>query len=143
MNGPIIVGVDGSDTATRAARRAAGLAHALQVELLVVSAYGHTDSQRVNVEGREFTLDHEERALTAARSDIDQLRGEYPELTITPHAAEGKPGEALVDIATERGAQIIVVGNRRVQGLSRVLGSVASDVARKAPCDVYVAHTHS
>lgn len=142
MNGPIIVGVDGSDTAVKAAGSAARLAEAFKTELLVVFAYGSTDSQRVHVEGHDFTLDHEERALESAESAIALLREDYPELAISPLAVEGKPGEALVELATERDAEVIVVGNRRVQGLSRVLGSVASDVARKARCDVYVAHTH-
>ncbi|MCP3973298.1 MAG: universal stress protein, partial [bacterium] len=38
-------------------------------------------------------------------------------------------------------ARMIVVGNRRVQGIARVLGSVASDVAKRAPCSVLIAHT--
>jgi nucleotide-binding universal stress UspA family protein len=38
-------------------------------------------------------------------------------------------------------ARMIVVGNRRVQGAARVLGSIASDVAKHAPCDVYIANT--
>ena len=36
---------------------------------------------------------------------------------------------------------MIVVGNRRVQGVSRVLGSIASDVLRRAPCDVLIVNT--
>ena len=34
-----------------------------------------------------------------------------------------------------------IVGNRRVQGVSRILGSVAMDVARAAPCNVLIVHT--
>lgn len=30
---------------------------------------------------------------------------------------------------------MVVVGNKRVQGMARVLGSVASAVAKDAPCD--------
>jgi nucleotide-binding universal stress UspA family protein len=36
---------------------------------------------------------------------------------------------------------MIVVGNRRMQGIGRVLGSVANSVAHNAPCDVYIAKT--
>ena len=36
---------------------------------------------------------------------------------------------------------MIVVGNRRVQGATRVLGSIANDVARQAPCNVLIVHT--
>ncbi|MFI5429021.1 universal stress protein [Aeromicrobium sp. UC242_57] len=57
-------------------------------------------------------------------------------------AVQGKPAAALVELAEETGADVIVVGNKRVQGMSRVLGSIAADVTRRAPCDVYIAHTH-
>jgi nucleotide-binding universal stress UspA family protein len=62
-------------------------------------------------------------------------------LNVTYAAARGKPAEALVDEAARSGAQLIVVGNRRMHGLGRVLGSVANSVAHNAPCDVYIAKT--
>jgi nucleotide-binding universal stress UspA family protein len=34
-----------------------------------------------------------------------------------------------------------VLGNRRMQGAGRILGSVANSVAHHAPCDVYVVKT--
>ena len=43
--------------------------------------------------------------------------------------------------AAELDALMIVVGNRRVQGVSRVLGSIANDVLKQAPCDVLIANT--
>jgi nucleotide-binding universal stress UspA family protein len=46
-----------------------------------------------------------------------------------------------VQVATDIGADLIVVGNRRVQGIGRLLGSVATDVAQHAPCDVYIVKT--
>ena len=36
---------------------------------------------------------------------------------------------------------MIVVGNRRVQGAGRILGSVAAHVTKNANCDVLVANT--
>ena len=56
-------------------------------------------------------------------------------------AAHGKPAEALVEEAKRRNAELIVVGNRRVQGIGRILGSVARSVAQHAPCDVYIVKT--
>jgi nucleotide-binding universal stress UspA family protein len=47
----------------------------------------------------------------------------------------------MCEEARRLGARIIVVGNRRVQGASRVLGSIASDVAKQAPCDVLIVNT--
>ena len=45
------------------------------------------------------------------------------------------------DEAARIDASMIVVGNRRVQGKARVLGSIATDVTRTAPCDVLVVDT--
>ena len=53
----------------------------------------------------------------------------------------GKPTEVLIGEAERLGASLIVVGNRRMQGLGRVLGSVANSVAHNAPCDVYIVKT--
>ena len=64
---------------------------------------------------------------------------------VTPHVEsspiQGKPADALVEEAKRLGADLIVVGNRRVQGIGRLLGSVATDVAQHAPCDVYIVKT--
>ena len=56
-------------------------------------------------------------------------------------AAAGSPADVLLAKATELGADVIVVGNKRVQGVSRILGSVARKVAAEATCDLYIAHT--
>ena len=44
-------------------------------------------------------------------------------------------------ISGDNEAELIVVGNRRTQGIGRVLGSVAVSVAAHAPCDVYIVKT--
>ena len=64
-----------------------------------------------------------------------------PALKVTYAAARGKPAEALIKEAERFDARMIVVGNRRMRGLGRVLGSVANSVAHNAPCDVYIAKT--
>lgn len=60
---------------------------------------------------------------------------------ITHAAVSNDPATALCDEAERVGAQAIVVGNKRVQGVSRALGSVAGAVLRRAPCDVFVVST--
>ena len=57
---------------------------------------------------------------------------------ITFSAALGKPAEALIHEAERHEAQMIVVGNLRMRGIGRVLGSVANSIAHNAPCDVYI-----
>jgi nucleotide-binding universal stress UspA family protein len=47
----------------------------------------------------------------------------------------------MCDEADRLNAQLIVVGNNRVQGIGRVLGAIALDVARRASCDVLISDT--
>ena len=138
----IVTGVDGSETATAAAERAAVLAGALGARLHVVSAYGKFEQETVKIGSDTMYLSSEKDAEDVAAKITTTLRAAYPDVEITSGAAEGKPGEALVATAEALGADLIVVGNKRVQGLARILGSIARDVAAHASCDVYVAHTH-
>ena len=55
--------------------------------------------------------------------------------------AEGKPADVLLDTARELDAELIVVGNRRMQGFSRVLGAIANEIVHRAPCDVLLVKT--
>ena len=64
------------------------------------------------------------------------------DVKVTYSAARGRPADALIKEALRMEARIIVVGNRRMQGIGRVLGSVANSVAHNAPCDVYIANTY-
>lgn len=142
MSRTIITGIDGSPTASDAARTAAILADALDAELHLVSAYGRHEVGRVTAGNEEFVFTNEDDATSTLDRVLMELRTKFPGLTIKQTASEGKPAEALVRAAERLNADLIVVGNKRVQGISRVLGSVAKDVAQKAPCDLYIAQTH-
>ena len=55
---------------------------------------------------------------------------------------EGDAGQALLSVAQNRSADLIVVGNRGINTLSgRLLGSVPSDVSHRARCDVLIVRT--
>jgi nucleotide-binding universal stress UspA family protein len=138
----IVVGVDQSDTAAAAARTAATLARSLGLELVVVTGYGKHGFEAYDDGPTKVYIPTEKVAAAIADGVIDKLRQDYPEVTMTSVAASGKPGQALVTVAERHDAQMIVVGNKRVQGVRRVFGSIAHDVASHAPCDVYIAHTH-
>lgn len=133
----IVVGVDGSETAALAASTAAGLATALGAGLHVVCAFP-TGTHEPVAGGAPTSRDTAEEL---AHSTAGALRSAYPDLQVSADAEPGKPAEALVLAAETAGATLIVIGNKRVQGVTRILGSVAVDVVRKAPCDVYIAHT--
>ncbi|MCU1483434.1 MAG: universal stress protein UspA [Actinomycetia bacterium] len=136
--GLIVVGVDESETARAAAETAARLARLAGARLHVVTALASIASERIAGPGTdEFYVDDAE----TARTFLEGVAAAWPDLDVSVEVGEGKPGEVVVEEARRLGADLIVVGNRRVQGVSRVLGSVASDVARHASCDVYIAHT--
>ncbi len=139
----IVVGVDQSETAAEAAQTAAYLARSLGLELVVVTGYGKHGYESYDDGSTKVYVATEDAAAAVADGVIEGLRRDYPDVTMSSVAASGKPGQALVTVAERHDAQVIVVGNKRVQGVRRVFGSIAHDVASHAPCDVYIAHTQS
>ncbi|ANH37012.1 Universal stress protein [Nocardioides dokdonensis FR1436] len=135
----IIVGVDDSETAGRAAVTAAELARSTGARLHVVCAYAKESVTEVGDGSDHWHLTASGVAAGTAERVAAQLSSIASDIVGT--AVEGKPADALVEAATETGADLIVVGNRRVQGPGRLLGSIATAVAHQAPCDVYIAHT--
>lgn len=137
----ILVGVDGSDSARKAATVAAELAASTGATLHVLTAVDPR-SNDTPIPGSitdERRLSPGEQAEAIAAEIAGTLQGVTPHIESSP--IQGKPAEALVEEAKRLGADLIVVGNRRVQGISRILGSVATDVAQHAPCDVYIVKT--
>ena len=55
---------------------------------------------------------------------------------------EGDPADAILDVAEERNAGLIVVGNKGMTGAKRfLLGSVPNKVSHHAPCSVLIIRT--
>lgn len=137
----VVVGVDGSARAVKAAQRAARLAAALDAELVVVTAFHTMEGIEFGERSDALHLSAADVAAKIAEQAIASVKQSVPEVRATPRAVFGRPAKALVEVAEELGATLIVVGNKRVQGPSRVLGSIAAGVARHAACDVYIAVT--
>ena len=133
----IVVGVDRSDSARRAALTAAGLASAYRTNLHVVMCVERRAPVEVGVGGERFRADW----LADAEQFLADLVRTLPHDSTTNGVGIGDPATTLCEEAQRLNARAIVVGNRRVQGASRVLGSVAGDVTRRASCDVLVANT--
>ena len=133
----IVVGVDPSATAKRAALKAASLAADSGATLHLVTCVKPGAAVKVGVGSDTFTSD----PVTEAETFLTNLKHELPHDKITSAVMAGDPAKAICDEAQRVAADMIVVGNRRVQGVSRVLGSIASDVARHSPCDVLIANT--
>jgi nucleotide-binding universal stress UspA family protein len=134
----IIVGVDESATAKIAAKQAAELAQQLGKPLHLVMALKRRQASSFNAGAETVVIDN----ITLAEDFLRSLKGELPGGLNATHAVVTKdPADALCEEAERLGAWTIVVGNRRVQGVTRVLGSIPLDVAKQAPCNVYIVHT--
>jgi nucleotide-binding universal stress UspA family protein len=139
MTGPIVVGVDSSETALSAARRAARLAEALDVPLHIVTAFEDAPVEVVGIGSDTFAVSTDSAARAVAEGVARKVR--WDDAAITTTAVEGKPADVLVSEAERVDASLVVVGNRRMQGVARVLGSIANSVSHHAPCDVYIVKT--
>lgn len=137
----IVAGVDGSETANLAAVRAAEAAQAYGEPLHLVSAYGSGEQRTMSDGIEKVVINLRADAERVATEAADMLRTQFPNLEITTSVASGSPADVLVDEAERLDARLIVVGNKRVQGPARILGSIARTVAANASCDVYVANT--
>jgi nucleotide-binding universal stress UspA family protein len=134
-----VIGTDGSETAARAATRAGDLARATGANVHVVCAYAKGGGASFKVGSDEFVL----TSLTTAEQIADQQAATFRAQGVeaTSSALDEKPADALIAEAERLEAELIIVGNRRMQGVSRLLGSVANEVAHNAPCDVLVVKT--
>jgi nucleotide-binding universal stress UspA family protein len=60
---------------------------------------------------------------------------------VETHMVPRDPSDAICETARAVEADLIVVGNRGMKGMRRVLGSVPNSVAHHAPCDVLIVET--
>jgi len=101
---------------------------------------------RVRPEAREVPRDLE--WMVNPRADVEAtLRDaaaavEAAGVPVRTYAREGDPADAILDVAEERGAELIVVGNKGMTGAKRfLLGSVPNKVSHHAPCSVLIIRT--
>ena len=143
----IVVGTDGSDTASEAVKQAAELAQVAGASLHVVSAF-NTGAQNAGGEDRRerpadvpTTESSRERVSFALDSATSIAKGAGAD-DVQAHAQEGDPADAIIDVAEQVGADLIVVGNKGMTGARRfLLGSVPNKVSHHAPCSVIIVRT--
>ena len=142
----IVVGTDGSETAREAVQQAIGLAKAVGASIELVSAFEPIPSQRLRRQAREAPQDVQ--WMVNPREAVDATLREASEaieragVPVTPYAREGDPADAILDVAEERSADLIVVGNKGMTGAKRfLLGSVPNRVSHHAPCSVLIIRT--
>ena len=144
----IVVGTDGSDSAASAVQQAAELAQLAGGTLHIVHAYQpmNMSSLALSASGGGATIDVagvNESIQSNAESICERSGGIAGDGgTCETHAVPGDPCEALISIAEQVHADLIVVGNRGMTGVKRfVLGSVPNKISHHAPCSVLIANT--
>lgn len=142
----IVVGTDGSGTAGEAVRQSVDLARTVGAKLELVSAYEPVPAQRLREERRDAPEDLQ-WAITP-REDVDATLEAAAAIAreagvdVTVYPRQGDPADAILDVAEERDADLIVVGNKGMTGAKRfLLGSVPNKVSHHAPCSVLIIRT--
>jgi nucleotide-binding universal stress UspA family protein len=139
----VVVGTDGSDSSLRAVEKAGSIAGA-DATLIVATAY--------------LPQNEDPRAADALKDESYKVAGSAPIYAILREAKDraaaagaekieersivGAPVDALVGLAEEVGADLLVVGNVGLSTIAgRLLGSVPANVSRRAKVDVLIVHT--
>ncbi|MGV0801639.1 universal stress protein, partial [Mycolicibacterium elephantis] len=136
----VVVGTDGSDSSLRAVEKAGHIAGE-NAKLIVATAY--------------FPQEEDQRAADVLKDEGYKMAGNAPIYAILREAREraqqagaknveekaivGAPVDALVELAEEVKADLLVVGNVGLSTIAgRLLGSVPANVARRAKTDVLI-----
>jgi nucleotide-binding universal stress UspA family protein len=140
----IVVGTDGSKTASEAVRQAADLAARLGARVHLVCVYEPVPSGQeaegsvVSESGWVLRPREAVDATLASAAAVFAAAGVEVDL----YAQRGDPADAILDVAEERGADLIIVGNRGRAGAKRfLLGSVPNRISHHAPCAVLIIRT--
>ena len=144
----VVVGTDGSDSSLRAVARAGALAGAAGATLVVVCAYLPLEGDDRELSRAQDTLGDEAFQVTGstpaentAAAAADQARAAGAS-QVKAIAVAGSPVEVLLDVVRKESADLLVVGNRGLNGIKgRLLGSVPADATRRSQVDVLVVHT--
>jgi nucleotide-binding universal stress UspA family protein len=141
----IVVGTDGSDTAAVAVAKAIDIARITGATVHVVHAFqmvsaGHLASA---VTSGAPTVDIEK-----VNQSVEAHGGAVVERVVEQAARAGVKCEthlrsddaahAMIDVAEQVEADLIVVGNRGMSGVRRVLGSVPNRVSHHCPCSLLI-----
>jgi nucleotide-binding universal stress UspA family protein len=134
----ILIPIDQSDHAH------AALEHAIATYPDATLVALHVVDPTMTMYRGEMSYDYE-RLIDLEEKNADDLleaavgTAEEHDVSITTETLIGKPARAIVMFAEENDIDHIILGSRGKSGVSRVLlGSVAEQVMRRAPCPVTV-----
>jgi nucleotide-binding universal stress UspA family protein len=134
MAGEIVVGFDGRDGARTALSEATGLAKELGAPLVVVFAY-HVSPLGGEVQDLHDALIERGQAVTAEAMAAARDQG----VDARAELVHGAPAPALVELAEQLGARVIVVGSTGEGPLkSAIVGSTPHKLIQLSPIPVLV-----
>jgi nucleotide-binding universal stress UspA family protein len=139
----IVVGTNGTETADKAVGRAVELAKLTGATLHVVSAYepapAHVGGSRPPAEAAEWAISPHFKVDAVLDRATDIAKAGDVELEV--HGPKGDAASAILSVAEQCDADLIVLGSKGMQGARRVLGSVPNKVSHRASCDVLIVQT--
>jgi nucleotide-binding universal stress UspA family protein len=142
----IVVGTDGSETAGEAVRQAVELARLSGGKLAIVAAFEPVPQSRLREEKGDvpgdvsYAIGPREDVNVALESAVGTAKKQG--VDAEPYPRQGDPADAILDVAEQTNADLIVVGNKGMTGAKRfLLGSVPNKVSHHAPCGVYIVRT--
>ena len=136
----IVVGTDGSSTATVAVDHAAKLARSTGAVVHLVCAYNPVPGHGLAAEAFDYNnpRDDAEACLSEA-AELIRSNG----VEVETHAVPGSAALALVEVAQAARASMVVVGSKGMTGSRRfLLGSVPDKISHHAPCSVMIVRTN-
>ena len=139
----VVVGTDGSDSSFRAVDRAAQIAGA-DAKLIVASAYlpQHEDTRAADALRDESYKVSGTAPIYAILQDAKERAHNAGAKNVEERSIVGAPVDALVKLAEDEDADLLVVGNVGLSTIAgRLLGSVPANVSRRAKVDVLIVHT--
>ncbi|KKC04032.1 universal stress protein [Mycobacterium nebraskense] len=141
----VVVGTDGSDSSMRAVDRAAQIAGP-DARLIVASAYlpQHEDTRAADALRDESYKVSGTAPIYAILQDAKERAHKAGAKNVEERPIVGAPVDALVKLAEDEKADLLVVGNVGLSTIAgRLLGSVPANVSRRAKVDVLIVHTTS
>lgn len=131
----IVFPTDFSTASDAALEHAATLAKSMGATLLIV----HVEEPPLAYGGGELYYGIPEPDSERILKMLEDVKPKDPSVPFTHRLSMGDPAGEIVRIATDEGAELIVLGTHGRTGVTRLLmGSVAEVVVRRAPCPVLV-----
>ena len=147
----ILIATDGSEFSTAAVIEGCKFIKPETSSIKVIAVF--EDALPVTIEtmpaSAQYFQQVEEGLMELAKENLNaakaQIKKQFPGVTLdlTTEVVRGHADQAIIDLATEWKADLIVVGSHGRGFWGRLLGSVSNGVVHHAPCSVLVVRKHA